>query len=420
MLENYAKSNHFLNTKFYVDDGYSGTSFNRLDFNNLKSDIDNDLISTVIVKDLSRFGRDYLQVGMFTEHFFPDNDIRFIAIEDAVDSGKGGNEFMPFRNIMNEWYARDVSKKIRAGYKAKSSQGLYTGSFAPYGYKKDPTNKHRLLICDLTATIVKQIFEMSASGLSIHAIANHLKQGKIPTPREAHHSKTGKFVNSLTPFPHQWSDRTVHAILQSRVYIGHMVSQKTTTKSYKSRKTVFKDKSKWIEVKNTHEPIIPKQLFKAVQKEISVKRREHIKSDFINLFADKISCGTCGKPLNLTATNSYKHFYYSYCRRFGKMACSSHAISYGKIYDMVLNLIKDDIGSADLNSDAFMARLQKSIGCNADNKVKSLSKSVAGFESRIFQIDSIICKLYEDNVLGKITDAALFALVKGTKKSRQN
>jgi len=414
LLENYAKQHALPNQKFYVDDGYSGTSFNRPDFINLKTDIENGLVSTVIVKDLSRFGRDYLQVGMFTEHYFPDNDIRFIAVEDNVDSDKGGNEFAPFRNIMNEWYARDVSKKVRAGFKIKSSQGLFTAPTAPFGYIKDPSNKHKLIIDQQAAMVVKQMFELSASGLSIHAIAKHLKQNKIQTPREIEYSKTGKFAKSVVPFPYHWADRSIHTMLQNRVYIGHMVNQKTTTKSYKNRKTVYKDKSEWIEVKNTHEAIVSEQLFDLVQKEISIKRRDWNKSNFVNLFAGKVFCFDCGKPLNLCV----ERYSCSRYRRFGKQACSAHGISYKRVYDTVLGLIKDDLTAIALDTNYFVSRLNKSIGDNSDSKKQALSKSIAKAEKRILEIDSIIRKLYEDNVLGKITDDRFVCLSQDYEKEQ--
>jgi len=421
MLENYAKQNNIFNTAFYVDDGYSGTSFNRPDFSRLKVDIDSGLIGTIIVKDLSRFGRDYLQVGMYTEHYFPDNDIRFIAIDDNVDSDKGSNEFAPFRNIMNEWYARDVSKKVRAGIKIKSSQGKYMGSFAPYGYIKDPLDKHKLIPCDETAFVVKEMFELASTGMSMHHIAKHLREKKILTPKEWL-AKTRGVFKSLAMHPCGWYDSTVHNILINKVYAGHMVSQKSTNKSYKNRKRFVRDESEWIEVKNTHEAIVSEDLFVATQKIISVKK-PYGKTDFVNLFSGKIFCADCGKPMHMANRSKISVRKYSFTcsayKRYGKEACSMHFVQYKTMCDIVLNSIREDIKSIAFDSEHYMVVLQKTLGKNADDKVQLLQKSIAKAEKRIMEIDTIIRKLYEDNALGKISDERFMSMSSGFDNEQQ-
>ncbi|WP_168169797.1 recombinase family protein, partial [Candidatus Izimaplasma bacterium ZiA1] len=178
-LTRYTNKNKYYNTRFYIDDGYSGTNFERPGFLELKSDIENELVRTVITKDLSRLGRDYLMTGYYIEHYFPSNDVRFIAINDQVDTLTSDNDFAPFRNIMNEWYARDISKKIRSAYKTKALNGEFTGAYPPYGYDKNPDNKHELVINSKKALIVKQIYNLYLDGTSIYKIARILKESKI-------------------------------------------------------------------------------------------------------------------------------------------------------------------------------------------------------------------------------------------------
>ena len=183
MLEQYAKQNLFNHTKFYIDDGYSGTSFERPGFQDLLRDIDKGKVGTIIIKDLSRLGRDYLKTGYYLENYFPENKVRFIAVNDSVDSNKEHQEFTPFRNIMNEWYAKDISKKIKSAYHTKALEGKFTGPFAPYGYMKDPNNKHQLLINPETGPVVKRIFELARSGLTTFKISVILNKDKILKPR---------------------------------------------------------------------------------------------------------------------------------------------------------------------------------------------------------------------------------------------
>ena len=178
MLYQYAKEHHFTNIVYYVDDGYSGTTFDRPEFQRLKNDIEKGKVGIVIVKDLSRLGRDHIMTGYYLEHFFPEYKVRFIAINDDVDSEKGINDFTPFKNIMNEWYAKDISKKIRSAYKIKAMNGEFTGAYAPYGYKKNQNNKHQLIVNVETAKVVKRIFQMACDGLTAYQICRVLKDEK--------------------------------------------------------------------------------------------------------------------------------------------------------------------------------------------------------------------------------------------------
>ena len=417
MLSQYAVTNGFGTTEYYVDDGVSGTSFNRPSFVRLKEDIEQGLIGAVIVKDLSRFGRDYLQVGLYTQSYFPDNDVRFVAIDDNVDSDKGDNEFMPFKNIINEWYARDVSRKVRGGIKVKSGQGLYMGSFAPYGYRKDPDNKHKLIPHETTAPIVKRIFELASKGMSMHHIANRLRAERIKTPKETLIEERGIFKN-LTPHPFGWQDKTIHNLLINRVYLGHMVSQKSTTKSYKHRKRITRAKSDWIEVKNTHEALVDESLFEVVQREIKVKR-VYNKSDFVNIFTGKAFCADCGKPMHISCARDGKYaLTCSSYKRFGKDACSMHYVKYSRLCKVVLDAVRQNVNEVLSDTEHFILGLQKALGKNADAERNLLVKSIAKAERRITEINSIIKRLYEDSVLGSLTKER-YAVLSGDYEAEQ-
>ena len=227
MLYQYAKEHHFTNIVYYVDDGYSGTTFDRPEFQRLKNDIEKGKVGVVIVKDLSRLGRDHIMTGYYLEHFFPEYKVRFIAINDDVDSEKGINDFTPFKNIMNEWYAKDISKKIRSAYKIKAMNGEFTGAYAPYGYKKNPDNKHQLIINEETAPVVKRIFQMACEGLTAYQICRVLKNEKILKPRAQIMNDNGRYYNPLwVKHPYDWSTMTIYAMIKNEEYLGHLVCNK--------------------------------------------------------------------------------------------------------------------------------------------------------------------------------------------------
>ena len=272
MLKHYADEHGFGNCQYFVDDGWSGTNFQRPQFQMMIEDIENGNVDTVIVKDLSRLGREYLQTGYYTEIFFPQHDVRFIAVNDNVDSNIGDNEFAPFKNIINEWYARDISRKIRSAYRIKALNGQFTGNRAPYGYMKSPEDKYKL-IPDENAPIVQRMYRMALEGKSCGAIATVLKNERIPTPGVYTRNKDGVLCeNKRVKYPYGWMQSTVRDILVNEVYIGNTVSQKHMTKSFKDKRLVARPEKDWIRVENTHEPLVDRDTFYTVLKRVSVKR----------------------------------------------------------------------------------------------------------------------------------------------------
>lgn len=265
-LKRYANQNKLGNIQYYIDDGHSGANFEKPGFLTLNNDIENDLVGMVTTKDLSRLGRDYLTTGYYIEHYFPLHNVRFIEINDQVDTDKNDNDFAPFRNIMNKWYARDISKKIRCAYRTKALNGDFTGPYPPYGYKNDPNDNHKLVINYKQAENVKRIYRLYLEGISLYKISRILKQDKILTSRAELFLSKGTYRSEITKkFPFDWSSQSILHILENEEYVGKIICNKHQTSSFKSKKLRLNPKSEWIVNANMHEPIIEKNQFDQVQ-----------------------------------------------------------------------------------------------------------------------------------------------------------
>jgi DNA invertase Pin-like site-specific DNA recombinase len=406
ILSQYAKQHGMTETEFYIDDGYSGTNYDRPDFKRLERDIEAGRIGTVITKDLSRLGRDYLKTGYYVEVLFPEYGVRYIAVNDSVDTSTGDNEFMPFKNIINEWYARDISKKIKSAYRTKALNGEFTGPYAPYGYRKSPEDKHKLIPNPDTADVVRRIFELAASGMTAFKIGTVLKKDKILKPRAYTMQETGKYVSeSFVNYPYDWSQKTIITVLQNRVYLGHMVSNRSTTKSFKSKKLVAVDESEWIIVENTHAPLVDEDTFQAAQKAAEVKRRTDTGAP--HLFAGLLRCPDCGKAMHYlkrqerSYSASYSCNTYS---RYGKEYCTMHYIRYEDLYDVVLNNIRQYAELAKNHEREFIEALSRAGTDSTKKQLQQFEKDIAKAERRLSEISVIIKRLYEDSVTGKLTD----------------
>lgn len=268
ILKKYADDNGFMNTEFFVDDGFSGTNFDRPDWQRLIDKVNKGIIGTIIVKDMSRLGRDYLRVGYYTEILFPDNDIRFIAINNGVDSAtKQESDFTPFLNIINEWYAKDTSKKIKAVVKAKGESGKHLTTNPPFGYMKDPNDKTHWIIDEDAAKVVREVFDLCVKGYGPSQISNILKDEHILSPASYYKSKgqPQRALKSNETDDCYWSETVISRMLEKEEYIGNTVNFRTYKKSYKSKKHLWNDKDKWLVFENTQEPIIDENTFNIVQ-----------------------------------------------------------------------------------------------------------------------------------------------------------
>jgi DNA invertase Pin-like site-specific DNA recombinase len=301
LLEKYAQENGFTNVKFLYDDGYSGTNFNRPAWNDVMKLIENDEVETLIVKDLSRLGREYLQVGYYTEIYFPQRGVRFIAVNDGVDSlYSETNDFTPMRNYFNELYAKDSSKKVRIVKRAQAERGELLGGRPPYGYKRDENVRKGIVPDEEAAGVVKRIFGLCAEGKGPNQIARLLKKEQVLTPTNYYYRKTGASHASLdTTRPYSWSGSTVTGILDNKTYLGHMAGLRSTTLSYKNKKLIRHPESEQILVVNTHEPLITQELWDIVQDVRQHKKRTPKQMDEPNMFSGLVYCADCGKTLVL-------------------------------------------------------------------------------------------------------------------------
>lgn len=416
MLEQYAKQNSFNHTKFYIDDGYSGTSFERPGFQELIKDIEKSKVSTIITKDLSRLGRDYLKTGYYLENYFPEHKVRFIAVNDSVDSSKEHQEFTPFRNIMNEWYAKDISKKIKSAYHTKALEGKFTGPFAPYGYMKDPNNKHKLIVNPETGPVVKRIFELARSGLTTFKISMALNKDKVLKPRAQIIKDHGKYVmDKFVKYPYDWSSRSIHAILMNIEYLGHLVCNRNTSKSFKDRTLVNVPKEDWIIIKNTHEALIDEETFDMIQPMITAKRTNIKETTTYQMFIGLLRCPHCGKTLSFSRYNNRKSFGSYACstyRRFGKGYCTTHYISYEKLYSIVLEDINKHLKQANINEASILKHMLESNQVKHEKDLNRYQKEILKFEKRVEDINALIKKMYEDRMHEKISEERFIIFLK--------
>ena len=313
-LENYARGQHLTNIRHYIDDDESGRFFDRSAYSRMMDDVENGKIGVCIMKDLTRWGRDYLQVGNAME-IFRRNNVRFIAVNNGIDSEKPDTlEFAPFINIMSEWYAKDISKKVKTGIKTKGMSGKPIVTEAPYGYVKDPDKKGHLLIDPETRWIIEKIFDLAVHGRGAASITRILIAEKVPTPGFINFQRDGTFANIYAGAPEEksyaWTIAQVKSIMKDETYIGHTIHYRETNISFKNKRRVRKPQSEWVRVENTQEPIISEQVFRQVQEQIANRRRK-CKDGTTQIFSGLVKCADCGWSLSYgeNRQNSSAHAY---------------------------------------------------------------------------------------------------------------
>ncbi len=355
LLIKYATDNNF-NYSIYIDDGYTGTNFNRPSFSKLLQDINNQKIDTVIVKDLSRLGRDYIKTGELIEHFFPIHNIRFIAITDNIDTitDNANIDIAPFKYILNDLYAKDLSKKIRSSRKTMQELGLWTGGCIPLGYMQSKTNKNKLVINKKEAIIIKKIYNLYLNNHSLNDIKKILNKENIPT-----FNKIRKNKNNL------WTNQSIKKILTNPIYTGTLVQNKQQRLSYKYRKIIDNNIEDWIIVQNTHQPIINQQDFNKVNKTLNIKQNRHDKLEN-KLLDNLLYCHECKHHLGI---RRQKNKYYLCCNnyRYNKNNCTAHGFSYKKLENDIINIIKTKFNFK-LNREILLKIINK-IEISQDKKV---------------------------------------------------
>ena len=405
------------NPILFVDDGFSGTNFDRPAISEALRLVENRQVSNFVVKDLSRLGRSYIKVGQLTEITFPSFDVRFIALNDGVDSNKPNETnsiFLPIKSLMDEMYAADTSKKIRAVVQAKAKAGERVTTNPPYGYLKDSKNPKNWIIDPVASEVVKRIFQEAKSGKSLSEIAKGLENDKIFKP-DRHRIEIGlkpiSASSNVESLPYFWTRETLSAILGREEYLGHTVNLRTRKKSYKDKRKVDNPKEGWLVFKNTHEAIIDQETFEIVQKMRSHKRsnqRYKNRAGHENLFAGLVFCGTCGRKHYFCPQekNGLSHDHYK-CSGYRKPidGCENpHYIQKSALIEIVSDKLRQTIQECQLDQEAFLKKLEQQSQAQFNKDNKRQRQQLQKDEHRFKEIDNIIQKLYEDNLLGKISD----------------
>ena len=405
ILERYCREHGYSGIRHYQDDGFTGTNFNRPSFQAMLSDIKTGKVARVIVKDLSRLGRDYLQVGMFTDIVFPEYGVHFVAVHDGVDSTRNENEFAAIRNIFNEMHARDTSKKVKATWQSKGKSGEHLCSRPPYGYKKGPDNKKKWIIDEEAAAVVQKIFSLCVGGMGPLQIANWLREQRIPCPTVHHVSQGRKIPNSAPKDPFRWSSFSVVCILERMEYLGHTVNFKSERISYKNRKSKKKNPDEWIVFENTQEAIIDENTFMIVQN-LRQGRIRRTSMGEAPLFSGVLFCADCGKKLYYRRKRSMpdgeRHFMCSV--NLLDRDCATHYIRFDALEEVVLRNLRDAIAYVSRYESEFIREASSNNMKEQDREIAKSNDELEKAERRITDLDEIIKHLYEDNISGKLSD----------------
>ena len=405
ILEKYAKDNGFKNTRVFVDDGWSGTTFARPAFTEIMELAEKGMIGTLIVKDHSRLGRNRLVVGQLLEEGFDSLGVRYIAIMDNIDTAKGISDLVPMQDLFNEWHAKNTSQKVRNVFKNKGMSGVPLTTNPPFGYMKNPDNTKEWIVDEEAAKTVRQIFTLCVEGLGPTQIAKRLKAAKVPTPTE-YWISIGRNCSKPPAVPYNWCADTVANILSKQEYCGDTVNFRSTTKSFKNKTKIERPQEEWKIFPNTHQAIINREVFELVQ-ELRQHRRRPTKSGIVSWFSGLLYCADCGEKLYYSVTNNYKREQaYFFCSSFRKNSdeCSAHYIREKVVMENVLESMRRIL----LNVQAFEKEFaRKQMECYSEDKKRELAekrRELNKAKKRITEIDGLIQKLYEDNAIGKISD----------------
>ena len=424
MLEDYAKNNGYTNTVHFTDDGFSGGSFEKPRWKQMLSRIENGDIGTVIVKDMSRVGRDYLQVGFYTEVFFREKGVRFIAVSNGVDSDNNtSSEFAPFLNIMNEWYLRDCSRKITAVLRAKGKEGKPITSNPPYGYVKSPDDKNLWLVDEEAAEVVKKIFRLTVEGMGPYQIAKRLTEEKIEKPSYYQATRQRGNFKTMCDFetPYNWTGGSVVRILERPKYMGDTVNFRSHKESYKDKKAVKNSSEDILIFQDTHEPIIDRRTWYLVQELRKTVRRVDTSGEG-SLLTGKLYCADCGGKMHYRRSTTragrdwrgipngevqrtsagFNCSTYNSSRKKYKQVCCSHSIKEDTVKQLILETIRYALKSVHMDEAAFIKSMRSASEVRDKGEVKKLKTDLAKKEKRFADLDLLIKKVYEDNAMGKL------------------
>ena len=422
ILLDYCKRHGYKNTMFFVDDGISGTSFDRSDFNRMQKMVEEGKICRIIVKDLSRFGREQVEAGRLTQIVYPSLGVTFISIQENVNSTTGeGMEMLPFYNIFNEWYAAQTSKKIRAVWQSKADNGKRISSTVPYGYIRDTEDKEKWLIDEPAAAVVRKIYELCLAGRGPSQIARQLENERVLIP-SAYYESVGRKHSQKVPLnPYNWDQATVVGILENRQYTGCAVNFKSTTVSYKVHKVIHNPVDQQQIIPNMQEPIISEEVWLRVQ-ELRENRRRNTATGRTSLFSGLVFCPDCGAKLHFCASKSLKpnqEFFRCANYKDGRGTCKIHYIRNVVLEKIVLEAINNMADFVRCHESIFLYMIAKKNKAMQKAEFERLKKTVADSEIRLAELDKLMAKLYEDNVLGRVKDDFYEMMMKNYEREQK-
>ena len=413
ILRQFAKENQLHVMDEYIDDGWSGTNFERPNFKRMMDDVELGKINCIVTKDLSRFGREHVMMDYYLEFVFPEKKVRYIAVSDNEDTEKGLSDFVPFKNLFNEWFAKDTSRKVKTALHAKFAAGQHICTYAPIGYKKHSEVKNLLEIDEETRWIVEKIFDLACRGAGAAKITNILIDEQIPTAGWLNYTRYGKFAHIYAEAPEEkryaWTISQVKCILKDEIYIGNPVHGKQTNISYKNKKKIRKPQEEWFRVENTHAAIISKDVFDQVQEQIASRRRKQ-QDGTTQIFAGLLKCADCGWAMsfgtNKQNTKPYSYFNCTSYRQFGKKhaTCTAHYIRYDTLYTYVHARLMYWWQQAQADEAKLTERILKAGDRENDAQTKARTASLTRAEKRKEELDRLFSKLYEDWASERITE----------------
>lgn len=421
MLQKYVKEQGWNEVEVYCDDGYSGTNFERPAVKRMIEDAKAGRINIIVVKDLSRFGRNYIEIGQYTDYLFPTIGCRFIALSNGVDTMTqgSGNDMMGFVNLFNEFHSRDTSRKVRAVKKSYAEQGKFIAAKTPLGYMRSPDDHNSLAVDEENAPLVRRIFDMRCSGMGYHKIAVTLNDEKIPTPSAIYYARESKAPPSR--WRYVWSGTTVRQLLRNEVYIGNMVNGKSSPMSYKNKQVNYKPREEWIRVENTHEPIITREVWDLCA---ALEKERYIRHEKPNLppsvLTGLVRCGTCHAKMHIrrnrkkskdASAGYYTYFDCGTYRRAGMSACSPHSIREEILLDLVLTDIREKARAVVLDAKAIAERIVKMKTDEEDTHMAGYERELRAALTRQPEVEKLMMNLYEDRIKGALPETVFATLM---------
>ena len=409
LLTQYCKEHHIKVGECYCDDGWSGTNFDRPNFRRMIDDIEAGKINMVIVKDLSRFGREYAQMGMYIEHYFEEKGVRFISVAENIDSKNGiDNLVLPFTNVINSFYARQASSKTRAAKEARAKSGMFLGSHAPFGYVKDPNDRHHLIVDPPAAEVVREIFKLFADGIGYVRMTKILREQGVLNPQAYFNQNNPDYYKNSDYWrkPYDWHATSIRVILNNPVYLGKVVYGRSKQKGFFDKRREEVPEDEWIVTENAHEPLISQELWDTVHQMMKARRRENGGGE-VQYFAGLVKCADCGSSLNVgydKKRGRYTGFSCWVYKNYGKSRCTSHAIGWKTLNQLVLEDIRRNAQAAKIATADYMNMLAAMKMEKKIEEINRCKRELKKADKRIGELTKILTKLYEDLALEKISE----------------